>query len=285
VQNILSIDLESWVHFYKDFFKDNLEGSKERKKLDNSYIVFATNNILKVLDKCNAKATFFVLGEIFEWYPEIIYGILQAGHEIGYHTHDHQPIKNEILLEKQLEKSKLFIDTFRPKGFRAPQIYLTKDSAQILKEWGFEYSSSTYGPYSRKTNVQGIEELPVSSFSYLCKPPFPITFPQPLTLKMFLKEIPFGSGLFFSVFQSKISFFIKRLEERGEPAILFFHPWQIYKINEIHGAKFRLKVLCKNFLALPYTISMGRALEVVLSKHQFTSFGEFRNGHKKILGS
>lgn len=280
MKNVLSIDLESWVHFYRDIFGEkNLETSMERKKLDKSYIIFATDDILQLLDRFDVKATFFVLGEIFEWYPEIIYKIFQATHEIGYHTHDHEIVKDRILLEKQLNKSRAFINTFCPKGFRAPQIYLTKESMHLLRDWGFEYSSSTYGPYLRKLCIEGIEEISVSSFTYLGAPSIPITLPRHLTPKMFLKEIPFGSGLFFSLFQSKISYFIEKLVKRDEPTILFVHPWQICPTNEIHNAGVRLRIAFSNLLALPYTICIRDALERVLSRYQFTSFKEYRNGY------
>lgn len=284
MKNVLSVDLESWVHFYRDIFGPNIRGqSSERKRLDNGYITSSVNYILQLLNRYDVKATFFILGEIFDWYPELIFQIQQGGHEIGYHTHDHKILKNGSVLEEQLKQSGAFIETFKPKGFRAPQIYLTHESARILKDWGFEYSSSTYGEYSKRTNIKGLDEIPVSSFQYFSRSVNPVSFPRQLTPKFILKEIPFGSGLFFGLFQSRMSYFITKLEERGEPSILFVHPWQICQTTEINNAMFKLKVAFRRPLALPYTIPIRHAIEEVLSKHQFTSFKELRNGYREIL--
>lgn len=48
-----------------------------------------TPQILSLLDKYNAKATFFLLGERVEKHPEIVQWIYEAGHEIGNHTYNH----------------------------------------------------------------------------------------------------------------------------------------------------------------------------------------------------
>jgi len=120
IKNILSIDLESWIHFYIDALKiTDIEKAKlDLKKLDNNYIPIATENILKLLKKYHQKATFFVLAELYDWYPEIIETIESEGHEIGYHTYDHPLIKNKDILQEQLNKSGKFLDRFKPKGPR-----------------------------------------------------------------------------------------------------------------------------------------------------------------------
>ncbi len=284
MKNILSIDLESWIHFHGDIFGAKKgERSYDRKRSDNCYIISATNCLLEILSKQHKRATFFVLGEIFEWYPELIVKIEQAGHEIGYHGHDHQIIKNNMVLEDQLKKSQTFIDTFKPKGFRAPQIYLPIESIRVLRDWGFKFSSSTYGEYTSRRNIQSFEEIPVSSLRYFGKTTEPVSFPRQLTLQRLLREIPFGSGLFFSLFQSKISHFIKKVEKRGEPVILFVHPWQICPFTQITNNAYRIKVALKNPLSFPYTISIRNAFEKVLNRHHFTSFREVLNEHQGIL--
>jgi peptidoglycan/xylan/chitin deacetylase (PgdA/CDA1 family)/GT2 family glycosyltransferase len=48
-----------------------------------------TDTILKILQKHNAHATFFLTGKNAEGYPEIVRAIDQAGHEIGNHTYSH----------------------------------------------------------------------------------------------------------------------------------------------------------------------------------------------------
>lgn len=49
----------------------------------------STRRILHLLRQYKAKATFFVLGENIDRYPEIIKLILDEGHEIGHHSYSH----------------------------------------------------------------------------------------------------------------------------------------------------------------------------------------------------
>ncbi|GIP23711.1 polysaccharide deacetylase [Paenibacillus sp. J22TS3] len=48
-----------------------------------------TDQVLAILSKNKAKATFFVLGEQAERYPEVIRRISEGGHALGNHTYDH----------------------------------------------------------------------------------------------------------------------------------------------------------------------------------------------------
>lgn len=83
-----------------------------------------TDQILVLLKKHQAKATFFVSGRQAVLFPEVIQRIDQAGHEIGNHLYHHIPIpgltgkqlyqelaKNHYLIEKITGKK---IGLFRP---------------------------------------------------------------------------------------------------------------------------------------------------------------------------
>ncbi|MBP7141312.1 MAG: polysaccharide deacetylase family protein [Opitutaceae bacterium] len=48
-----------------------------------------TPRLLAALDDHGARATFFLIGEKALRHPELVRAILQAGHEIGHHTHTH----------------------------------------------------------------------------------------------------------------------------------------------------------------------------------------------------
>ena len=70
-----------------------------------------TNQILDILDKYDAKATFFVLGKFAEAYPEIIKRQYKEGHEIGNHTYSHININkvSKEKLQEEYEKLKIYI--------------------------------------------------------------------------------------------------------------------------------------------------------------------------------
>ena len=62
-----------------------------------------TPKILKILDKYDVKATFFVIGVNVKNYPDALSLINEKGHEIGNHTYSHSVLKSrskdEILKE------------------------------------------------------------------------------------------------------------------------------------------------------------------------------------------
>jgi len=274
MQNIFSIDLESWAHFYFSALKKDCDiSSAEKKKLDSGYIPEAISGLLGLLDKYKQKATFFVLGEVYDWYPEAVRSIAKKGHEIAYHSHTHALIKNKDVLREELKKSEHFINEFNPAGFRAPNIHITRDAIGCLKEYGFKYSSSTYGNYN-VTEYDGIDEIPVSSLSYQKRYSIDKSLPKHLTVKMLFSQVPFGSGLFVSLFGSRTSYFIERVNKENKPAILFVHPWQVCTPKEILSLAFKLKVLFCNPLCFPYTRNIQKPLETLLSRHSFTSFKE-----------
>ncbi len=284
MKNILSVDLESWIHIYKDAVKDKKKIliSTDRKNLDDNYTFNAIMNLLKLLEKHNQSATFFIPGELYEWYPDAIEEIEKSGHEIGYHTHSHPPrIANADMLEWELEKSGNFLERFKPLGFRAPQLFITRDSMACLKKWGFKYSSSTYDDYMI-SKIDGIYEIPVSAITFRRTNKNVQELPKHLTVKLLLRKIPIGSGLFISLLGSKTSYFINYLNKRNKPAILIVHPWQLYKHDKIKGFSFTLNMLFNNILWTPYSFSILKGFEKLLEQYEFVSFREFFNKEEII---
>lgn len=274
--NILSIDLESWVHFYREAVKrdEYAPGSRDRRKLDDNYIPAATVKLLELLEKYDQKATFFVMGEIYEWYPKTIEKIEKMGHEIGYHTHDHTLLTDKKILRDQLRRSRKFIRKFGPVGFRAPQARIHGDFMALLEKNGFRYSSSSYDRYWIN-RIGGIDEIPATAVSFRKKKEKDPDLPKHLTLKMLTKQIPFGSGLFIALLGARTSNVINYLNRRDIPAILIVHPWQIYRPDQLRSLRFKLNVLFRNPLCLPYTFGIEKLMDRLLKHHKFVSFKEY----------
>jgi hypothetical protein len=278
MKNILTVDLESWIHAYKEAVQDksNIDSlnSADRKKLDDDHTCRATRNLLNLLDRYGQYATFFTSGELYEWYPDLIDEIERRGHEIGYHTQYHPSrIPGASALEKELKESGSFLERFKPLGFRAPQMYITRDSMARLKQWGFRYSSSTYGDYCIH-RIEGIYEIPVTSLAFRNTDRNMQNLPNHITMKMLLSSIPFGSGLFISLLGSQTSCFINYFNKRNKPAVLMVHPWQLYKHDKFKGISFILNMLVKNILWTPYSFPVLKGFEKLLNNHEFTSFKE-----------
>ena len=63
-----------------------------------------TENLIKILEQYNAPATFFVVGEWVDKYPESVKQLADAGHQIQNHsaTHPHMPNLSEDKMIEQL---------------------------------------------------------------------------------------------------------------------------------------------------------------------------------------
>ena len=80
--------------------------TKEKKiaiSFDASWGDDRTDDILKILDKYNAKATFFIVGAWIDQYPDKLKTMYEKGHEIGNHSNKH-PIMTTISKEKMIEE-------------------------------------------------------------------------------------------------------------------------------------------------------------------------------------
>jgi peptidoglycan-N-acetylglucosamine deacetylase len=121
------------------------------------------NQILSLLDKYNAKATFFLIGEEIEKYPEEAKKIVDAGHQIGNHTYSHNRmvfktpsyIKEEIQKTDQLIQKagyKCEIDFRPPNGKKLVGLpyYLNKHNRDTIT-WNIE-PDSYYTNASDKVN-------------------------------------------------------------------------------------------------------------------------------------
>ena len=70
---------------------EGLDDTKKRVALtsDDGPHPKVTKQIPDTLDRYNAKATFFMLGNRVQYYPEIALDVLNRGHEVGNHTWSH----------------------------------------------------------------------------------------------------------------------------------------------------------------------------------------------------
>lgn len=273
MKNIFSIDLESWIHFYEDSLKLKKYSSTRRKALDQGYIKKATSGILALLAKYRQKATFFIVAELYDWYPEMLSAIKKQGHEISYHTHTHRVIKTKEILEQELALSKQFLHDYKPRGFRAPLMYLPESAFPTLEAHGFAYSSSSYDDY-QVARHGAITEIPVSTISWRSTPSVH-ELPKPLTFKLLSSKLPVGGGLSIALLGLRTSQYIEKLNTQGKPAILFIHPWQLYQMREISSLSYKLRLLAKNPLCLPYTKNVANTVEKLFKARQFTSFQHF----------
>ncbi len=101
-----------------------------------------TPQILDILKDKGVKATFFVVGNQIQKYPEMMQRIVKEGHALGNHTFSHPKLPNQTtaeVTEELLTTQEAISDTVgrRPDLFRPPYGMLTKADEQVLHDYGF----------------------------------------------------------------------------------------------------------------------------------------------------
>lgn len=93
--------------------------------------------ILNQLKEYSARATFFLIGQNAERYPELVQLILDEGHHIGNHSHSHVngwKTKNALYMEEAMRCSE-YVES---RLFRPPYGRITRSQAQELREASFK---------------------------------------------------------------------------------------------------------------------------------------------------
>lgn len=120
-----------------------------------------TPDLLALLERRKAKATFFLLGTSVRRYPEMTKRIHEAGHLIANHTDSHKnwfktgnsPDRVKIL-EAEIKKAEEAIvkaSGFRPKILRMPNGYDRPWVRETVKRLGYTYANWSYGSDWTKT--------------------------------------------------------------------------------------------------------------------------------------
>ncbi len=104
-----------------------------------------TTDVLTILNRYHAKATFFCIGKNVEKHPEIVQQILAEGHVIGNHTYEHlngwkTDAANYVKSVAKAEKRILQINnsTKQLKLFRPPYGRIKPRQAKRLQEQGYK---------------------------------------------------------------------------------------------------------------------------------------------------
>lgn len=102
-----------------------------------------TPKILDELKKAGIKATFFMIGEHVEKYPEIVKRVAEEGHEIGNHTYDHHVLIYYTMdeLEKEIRDAEKVIKNVTGQTtvyFRPPKAWLTPEEKKKIKAMGYK---------------------------------------------------------------------------------------------------------------------------------------------------
>lgn len=106
-----------------------------------------TQRLLKLFEKYNIKASWFIPGHSLETFPEECAMVRDAGHEIGLHGYSHEnPV--DMTLEQQrdvLDKTWKMLTEFcgqPPRGSVAPWWETSEEGTELMLSYGIEYDHS-----------------------------------------------------------------------------------------------------------------------------------------------
>lgn len=117
---------------------------------DDGPIPEITEFVLEELNKHNAKATFFCIGDNIRKHPNIYTKIIENNHSVGNHTFNHlkgwntsleEYLENTNLCEEQFAKSSNLEPqalNLKPKLFRPPYGRMTAPQAKALRKLGYK---------------------------------------------------------------------------------------------------------------------------------------------------
>ena len=226
IVNALTIDVEDY--FQVSAFAPYIARSDWDRR--ECRIERNVQRILALLAERRIRATFFTLGWIAERYPALVRDIVAGGHELASHGYGHQRASDldEQAFRADVTRAKAVLEDTTGvaiKGYRAPSFSIGQGNLwalETLARTGHRYSSSIYpiahdhygmpdAPRFAHRTEQGLLEIPVS------------------TLRLFGRNLPSSGGGYFRLLPFAVTrWMLQRLNrQEGEPAIFYFHPWEI----------------------------------------------------------
>jgi polysaccharide deacetylase family protein (PEP-CTERM system associated) len=221
MQHGLSIDVEDYNQIIlKDYFSIDAEPSPEVERNTQWLLDFLSG-------KC-AQATFFVLGNVAQRFPNLIRRMADEGHEIGVHGYDHRQIFTMSPQEfsSGIKNAKQIIEDCSGRqvaGHRAPAFSITEASGwalDILAEAGFIYDSSIYPINGRRYGIEhaeksvhrlsnGLYEIPLSCIT------------------LWGTTLPIAGGGYFRHFPYWWTKWAVTYNARiGRPGVVYLHPYE-----------------------------------------------------------
>ena len=279
--NILGIDFEDWFH--PELIQKHISKNNNQPK-----VIEGINKIIELLRKNETKATFFVVGELLEYKPELLDIILENDHEIAFHTMKHTRIDLPNRKDQFQEEIERFgkLTNGKSKGFRAPSFSLNNNSSwliNVLEENNYEYDSSIVPAKTSMYGMPDAERKPykISSDHLEGNSDQGKIIEFPLLVTKFLgKKIPAGGGFYLRTLPSRIiENAIKSYENEAIPGVFYIHSWEL-------TPEFMPKIeLSKkdNFITYHNIDKAYKKMENLLKKFEFTSFRNFIVDNKEKL--
>lgn len=268
IENAMSIDVEDYFHVAA------LSKNVSTSEWDNmaSRVEQNTQKLLRVFEKYNVKATFFVLGWVAERYPQLVFNIDRMGHEVASHGYSHQLIYTQSpdVFQKETCMSKTILEDIIGKpvlGYRAASYSITNSSLwalDIIAKAGFKYDSSIFPVRHDKYGIPGFKREPhvILTPERLKLIEFPLS-----TFSIFGQIVPIAGGGYFRLYPYWLSkYFYTKTNKLNKSFVFYMHPWEIdpeqprirtsllskfRHYNNLEKCQERLQMLLNDFSFIP----------------------------------
>jgi polysaccharide deacetylase family protein (PEP-CTERM system associated) len=281
--NLLSVDLEEW--YVVDVFSGRY--TFDRWSSLPSTLVRNSRSLLELFRRKKVCATWFVLGWCAEQYPDLIREIAENGHEIACHSYRHVRVdrmdRGTFRKDTQLAVRAITDATgIRPSGYRAPSWSITSANSwafEELAELGFEYDSSIF---PIKHDLYGMPEGPRSLFRMAFNNGKSLWEIPSSTYRLLGRNIPVSGGGYLRhspYWYSRMM--INRLNARGDPVLIYIHPWEI----DPEPPRVENATALQRFRMSGSTRLFRHKIERLLSDFEFTNLSDYiRRITKRKIG-
>lgn len=227
--NALTVDVEDYFH---PNAMDDVVPPSQWDTLPHR-VERNTHRVLDLLDECDVRATFFVLGWVAERWPQLVVEIARRGHEVACHGFAHRLVYRlgpERFRDDVVRARGLLEDLVGQPiaGFRAAS-YSIVDSTlwalDVLIELGFIYDSSIFPIRHDLYGIPSFSRVPVR----VQRPAGAILEIPPSTLRLLGRNWPVAGGGYFRLLPYWVTrAALRRLNRReGRAGMVYVHPWEL----------------------------------------------------------
>lgn len=277
----MSIDWEDLGQMYGKYhygkITEPVRGTIERQ----------TKIILDLLDETDTKATFFILGALAKYRPELVKQIAGRGHEIGLHSQNHDVMftlthtqaKEDITTSHKIVTDIIGAPVY---GYRAPFFSVKRENLyllEILADLGLLYDSSIFPMALPRYGIKG---FPQKDALYTLPSGKEIVELPMTTALLINKPVPVSGGGYMRLMPAPlIKKVFRNLQAREKDSMIYMHPYEFdsrpidISSNYPQGEGYsKIKVAALNFRWNIFRPSIVGKLRSLLKQHYFITARE-----------
>jgi polysaccharide deacetylase family protein (PEP-CTERM system associated) len=261
-----TVDLEDWYH--------GIPVPAETRARAERRLHVGTDRLLEMLERNNARATFFVLAPTASEHPGLVRRIAAAGHDIGSHGLSHD-LLYEMSPARFREETRASIATLqdllgRPvDSYRAAYFSITRRSLwalDILVEEGVRFDSSIFPIRNWRYGIPDYPRGPTR----VDTPAGPLLEFPLSTRRLLGRTLPATGGAYFRLYPYLVTRAnIAASVAEGRPVVFYLHPWELDPDHPV--VRFRARAMATHYARLGST---APKLVRLLADYRFGTLGE-----------